>query len=107
MLSLSPLQSAIGVATPQVESWKEAEERKQDEARKKAHEAAIISWNAHWKAVGSRKEWDTIVSPKEVYNHCGGILKEDPRLKSDYREQVLTKLGLNQAGLAQADKNLK
>ena len=29
VLSLSPLQSAIGVATPQVESWKEAEDWRQ------------------------------------------------------------------------------
>ena len=40
-LSLEPLQHALGLAQPQVEGWKETEERKQEEIRKKAHEAAI------------------------------------------------------------------
>ena len=55
-LALGPLQNLMGIAEPQVEGWKEAELRKHEEAKKKAHEATIISWNAHWKSVGSRKD---------------------------------------------------
>jgi hypothetical protein len=106
-LPLGPLQHMIGVTDPHVESWDETESRRLDEARRKAHEASILSWNAHWKSVGSRKEWDTIISPREVYDHCGAELKEDPRLNNTYKEGVLAKLGLNKVGLEKANTALK
>ena len=65
-LSLSPLQHNLGLAQPQVETRKDAEERKQEEARQKAHGAVILTWNSHWKSISNEKKWDTIVSPSEV-----------------------------------------
>ena len=73
----------------------------------RVHEAVIKKWEVHWRSVGERKKWNTIVSPSEVYDHCGEALKEDPRLKTEYRDQVLTKLGLNKFGLDTANEALK
>ena len=55
-LPLGPLQHLIGVADPHVESWNETESRRAEEARKRAHEASVLPWNAHWKSVISHKE---------------------------------------------------
>jgi hypothetical protein len=38
---LDPLQNLIGAVDPHIEGWKEAEERKVEESRKKAHEVSI------------------------------------------------------------------
>ena len=44
----------------------------EEETRKrKAHEAEVESWSAHWQKLAGKREWDGVIADLEVYRYSG------------------------------------